>query len=291
MKVQISSKFEMNWLSGYKSVFEKNGWSVDITNEPIYKKGTDLYMLMWLDQESVRFINSTHVKKMVFIRRYEFFSGLIETTYWDKVSSVVVLNNYFAAMFENRTDDKAVIIPNGVVLDDWKFKKRTHGSKLAMVGYINPRKNIPMALQILVCLPEHYTLHIAGGVQSAETDIYLHYLANFMHISDRVKFYDKVDDIDSWLEDKNYFLNTSISEGCPNSVIEAMAKGIMPIVHNWPGSFSLFTPYVFNTVGGAVNMILNHEYDSQRYRDDVQNKFSEKPYREVFNIAKGIVNA
>jgi hypothetical protein len=35
-------------------------------------------------------------------------------------------------------------------------------------------------------------------------------------------------------------LSTSLSEGNPNNVIEAMAKGIKPVVHAWPGAEDQF---------------------------------------------------
>jgi glycosyltransferase involved in cell wall biosynthesis len=292
MKVQISSKYKMNWLSGYRDVFERAGWSVEITTQPIYKNGVDLYILMWLDAETMDFINIYKgCKKMLFIRRYEFYSHNIENTDFDSVNKVVVLNEYFYEMVKARANVIAKIIYNGVVLSNWTYRQRAPGPKIAMIGYINQRKNLSMALQILFCLPENYTLHIAGGLQNVETDTYLYNLARESGLTDRVKLYGNVDDIDSWLEDKDYLLNTSISEGCPNSVIEAMAKGIKPLVHNWPGASVLFSDYVFNTVGGAANMILKGDYNSEHYRKDAETRFGPEQYNKILYLAKEIVDA
>ena len=81
------------------------------------------------------------------------------------------------------------------------------------------------------------------------------------------------EEMNLWLEDKNYLLSTAISEGCPNNVIEAMAKGIKPVIHNWPGAKEMFPDLVFDTILEAKDMLSGYEYDSQNYRDRVEKRF------------------
>lgn len=101
--------------------------------------------------------------------------------------------------------------------------------------------------------------------------------------------YGHVGDIDLWLEDKNYLLCTAISEGCPNNVIEAMAKGIKPVVHNWPGSESLFRGYVFNTVDEAVDMMSPQSpYRSGAYHNFADVIYGKNIYNNVVQLVQEV---
>jgi hypothetical protein len=83
----------------------------------------------------------------------------------------------------------------------------------------------------------------------------------------------------------DYCLSTSISEGNPNNVIEAMAKGIKPIVHNWPGAEDQFPMSIFNSVDEAVKLLTENTYESRMYRGSVESKFSLKNFEQVADIA------
>ena len=85
-----------------------------------------------------------------------------------------------------------------------------------------------------------------------------------------------------WWETVYYCLSTSLSEGNPNNVIEAMAKGIKPVIHNWPGAEDQFKPWLFSDVSDAAAQILSPQYESKAYRAWIEDRFS------VANIAKVI---
>jgi glycosyltransferase involved in cell wall biosynthesis len=154
---------------------------------------------------------------------------------------------------------------------------------------ITYKKNYPLAVQVLSELPKRYTLHIAGNIQSSE---FMMYLDNIMRHTNthHVRVDGHVDNLNEWLEDKRCILSTSIAEGCPNSVIEAMAKGIKPVVHCWPGAPEMFGEYVFYTVDQAVDMILG-ESTPEIYRDIVAEKFGTGCYEQLFKTAQEVNNA
>jgi len=286
MKITLITEFPMQWVDGFKKHL-----GCEVVND--YKEirsfaghlTSDIFIHGWLNAQAVEFINTHPNKKhIVFIRRYEYYTDLIEKTNWENVDRVIFVNSFLGIGFYKRTQKEYSVIWNGVDLDKWTYKERGHGKKIAIVGFINQRKNIPLALQILSECPDH-ELHIAGGVQDGATMDYLLNLSHSMGLQDRVFFYGQLDTIDDWLEDKNYLLCTAISEGNPNNVIEAMAKGIKPIVHNWPGSKEQFGKHVFNKISEAVEMIKSGTYDSESYRDTVQRAFS----GAVFNNLKQVV--
>lgn len=288
--IQIVSKLKFNWLKGFREKFEESGFRVQVLAEPEYDKDVSLYLMMWSDAETIEFLNRYDVKNVTFLRRYELFMPSLEVMDFSKVNRLIVLNDYIQLILKNNFGADSTIIPNGVILNDWSYKKRSHGKDIAWVGYVDHRKNIQLAMEILSILPDDYTLHVAGEIRNAEAYHYANYIA--FRSGKNVKWYHRVDDMDAWLEGKNYLLNTSVSEGCPNCVIEAMAKGIKPIVHAWPGADFLFGDDTFYFPYDAVNaMMESSEYDSEKYRKEVEDRFADSAYERVVKIAKEIIGA
>lgn len=286
MRINFITPLKMQWIEGYEDVFKDH----DLVKTGYTCAGDfDVRMFMWCNEDTISYINNVEkdAKYIVFIRRYEYYSAPLEKVDWSKVDAVVMVNDYLAKGFFQRTSIKPHLIHNGVMLDNWTYRKRKHGKNIAMVGFINQKKNYPLALQVLAALPEDYSLHIAGDVQCGATMDYIDNLARAM--KKKVYCYGHVDDIDLWLEDKNYLLSTAISEGNPNNVIEAMAKGIKPIVHNWPGSSDQFATLTFNSVDEAVRMIKpDSNYFPGTYKGAVEKFYGAENYKKVKNLVEEI---
>jgi glycosyltransferase involved in cell wall biosynthesis len=289
-RVQIVTDRVFQWLHGYKKIFTQNGWEVTVTDKPSMDPEISVWLLMWLTKESKNFAETfPTLPKIQFIRRYDYYTTLVDSMKPDIVNYVVMLNDFLAERFKSRTGIEPIVIRNGVSLENWTYKERTHGKKIAMVGFLNMKKGFPLALQILYALPEEYTLHIAGGLQQGEVIDYLAYHA-VGALKDRILWYKHVDNINGWLEDKNYLLSTAISEGCPNNVIEAMAKGIKPVVHSWPGAKEQFGD-VFDTINEAIEMILpGSPYRPEVYRQLIAIKYGDQQFKQVFDLAAGIAD-
>ena len=288
MRIQIITPFDMQWVEGYKKVFE--GHEVHWTKSPIEDHFDDVIIFMWMDSATRDFINNNpkQCTYIVFCRRYEIYNFDPKDIDWDKVDKVIFVNDYLAEIFKERTGVTPEVIYNGIDPDKWAFKERGHGKKIAWVGYINKKKNLPLALQIMAELPRDYELHVAGGIQCNETMDYLMHLGKAMQIN--VFLHGHVDDMDTWLEDKNYLLSTAISEGSPNNVIEAMAKGIKPIVHAWPGAYPQFGVHVFDAIEDAAEMMRpKSPYDSRLYLDEVNAQFGWNQYKRVAKIVEEAV--
>ena len=285
MKLQIISPLRMQWEAAYKAIMPDAIWS-DKASE-----GFDTYLHMWCDEDTVKSVRDIDARHIVFIRRYEWYAGHWAKINWDRVDKVIFVNDYLADQFRKATGVEPVVIYNGIDPAKWTYKERSHGYNIAWVGFINQKKNLPLALQILSELPDVYTLHVAGEIQDLQVYDYLCNLAP--SIKRRVILHGKIphEKMDWWLEDKNYLLSTAISEGCPNNVIEAMAKGIKPIVHNWPGSGSQFHEFQFDTVRRACEDIADRgdaqSYNSSLYRQTVIDKFGMDNYNKVKEIVCG----
>ncbi len=281
MKVQIVTQENFQWLKGYKKLFSNDELIITKTAFEKPSFSPDVKILMWCNEDAVKAINS-HVygqcELIVFVRRYEFFTPWIDQINWKNVHKVVFVNGFLADEFEKRTGVKHSVIYNSVCLDDWTFKERDHGRRIGIVGWVNQKKNLPLAMQILAELPSGYELHVAGGIQDPTTIVYLVEMAKT--INRKIHFYGRIphENMDKWMDDIDYILSCAISEGCPNNVLEAMAKGIKPIIHSWPGArFQFPEDLIFDSVSEAVNIIRSN-YNSYRYKDIISNAFGDGNY-------------
>ena len=83
------------------------------------------------------------------------------------------------------------------------------------------------------------------------------------------------DDVPNFLKDKNYIISTSVQESTHVAILEGMACGLKPIIHNWPGSETIYPEkYLFNSVDDFVKSVMG-EYKTKEYRDFIETKHSQ----------------
>jgi len=205
------------------------------------------------------------VPNIVFLRRFELFDGSFLKLDWSKVDHLICVNDWIRDEVSRIFAGKNIgpvptsVIYNAVEPLKWTYKpNRPRSHRIGMACFVNQKKNLPMALQILLGLPEDYELHIAGQVQDPCTAEYLNYVAKCY--KRKVYIYGHIlpSNMDTWWEMMEVCLSTSISEGNPNNVNEAMMKGIKPVVHAWPGAHQQY-PHgcLFRTVDEAIAIILS----------------------------------
>jgi len=170
------------------------------------------------------------------------------------------------------------VIPNGVDLAHFPFRERHPGFNLAYVGYLHHRKNPSLLLQCLNAIvekDERYHLHIAGYFQQPDWKMYFNHMLDALNLQDHVTMHGWVEDISSWLDDKNYLVSTSVHESFGYGIAEAMARGIKPIIHHFNGADALFPEdLLFHTVDDFVDAVQDPAYDSAQYHDHIAKHFS-----------------
>lgn len=287
MKVALVTPWANAWIPYFQKAIEARGHQFSLfTGNPPLRGWADVVIHGWTGQSKPL----EGARNVMFLRRYELFDGGLSKVDWKHVDALIVVNSWIKQVVENTFKERGINVPvhliyNGTDLSKWKYKVRKPGKMIGMACHVHPKKNLPLALQILALLPEDYELHIAGEIQDACTAEYLNYMGKA--IRRKVYLYDHIprEELDLWWDQMNYCLSTSISEGNPNNVIEAMAKGIKPVIHNWPGANDQFHPYmIFNTAEEAAEKILS-EYHSGDYRSHVELNFSLENYEKVLDIA------
>ncbi len=261
----------------------------------------DIIWLEWANELTVEITNELPKgnKKIVCrLHSYEALKYFPKKIKWENIDTLIIVSKHVGEILKKFHPDaykrikQIRIIPNGVDLNKFTFSKKTHGHNIAVIGDISYKKDPAAWLQVIGFLKEkvsnQYKLHIAGKPNDAgEGARYLNYFEHFLRESDlqeNVKIYGYVRDVNSFLEDKNFILSTSIHEGHPYNIMEAMARGIKPIIHNYHGAKEQWPEELVYNFFFEIEEIVKDDYDSIKYRSFVENKYSLE--RQIDNILK-----
>jgi glycosyltransferase involved in cell wall biosynthesis len=246
----------------------------------------DIVWLEWANEMAVQITNKLpkmNKKILCRLHSYEALSHFPEQINWQNVDKLILVADHIREILEiyhekvyQRIKDKITVIHNGLDLSKFTFKIHQPGYNIAVVAHINHKKDPAMWLQIIEKLKnidKRYVLHIAGDFQDIRYSNYFKYFIKEANLEKNVKLYGFVNDVNAFLEDKNYLLSTSIHEGHPYNIMEAMARGIKPIIHNFAGANKLYPKsLIFNFIDEAVEKITQAPYDSVEYREYLMEK-------------------
>jgi Glycosyltransferase len=229
------------------------------------------------------------------LHSYEAFTDSIMKVNWSVVNKLIFVAEHIKKLVVNRVEidnKKIAVIPNGVDVNKYKFKNCGKGFNIAFIGYIDFKKG-PMLLihtfNAVHNIDNRYKLYIAGQFKEERYNLYFNQMIEELGLNECV-FYDGWQkNIDEWLEDKEYIICTSVLESQNMSVMQAMSKGIKPIVHNFVGAKQIYSEEcIWNTIDDAVKMIISDEYNSKQYREFIENKYSLK--KQIESINKFVFN-
>ena len=84
-------------------------------------------------------------------------------------------------------------------------------------------------------IPNKAQLHCAGRYFTENDKIAITELINKCELNDRVIMLGSVDDVEALYRKAKIYVLSSLNEGMPNALLEAMSNGIPSISSNWPG--------------------------------------------------------
>ena len=248
----------------------------------------DIIWLEWANAVAAGLTRNTALleNKHVICRlhSYEVFESSLAKIEWSRIGDLICIAPHILEIATQRVPDlerlcgRISIIPNGIDLHRFTFKRRQKGFNLAYLGYINYKKGPMLLLQILkalVRIDSRYSLSIAGRIQDARYSLYFKQMIAAMELTANIRFDGWVDDVNNWLADKDYILCTSIFESQGMGVMEAMACGIKPIIHNFVGAHRIYpSAYLWDSVPEGVDLIRSETYDSAEYRRWIEHRYS-----------------
>lgn len=246
-------------------------------------KWCDIAWFEWCDDAVVKASELPKQCRMVCrLHSFEAFGDMPSRVAWENVDALIFVAPHIREIVAARVPDLTRRVPvhvihNGVNVDRFAFHDRKRGYDLASVGYINHKKNPSLLLQCLRALVDEeprFRLHVAGTHQEQRFQLYMDYMIQEMALTDHVVFHGWVEDVNAWLADKHYLVSTSVFESFGYGIAEAMATGIRPLIHNFPGARRLFPEHLlFNTVGEMVRMAMDDDYRPADYRRFIQDNY------------------
>ena len=223
-------------------------------------------------------------KNIIRLHRYEAYGQWPQQVNWANVDILITVGNRFTKdtliskvpLLENHTS--MVTVPNGVNLNKFEFIDRQRGRNIAFLANLRMVKNPGFMLQCMQKLhyiePE-YRLFWGGVFQDQVLEQYLKHMVKALDLDDVVFFDGRQQDVNAWLRDKHYLVLTSICEGHPVGILEGMACGVKPVIHNFLGAEDIFpSEFLFNISEEFCEQILSNTYEPQRYRKFVEEKYS-----------------
>jgi glycosyltransferase involved in cell wall biosynthesis len=249
-------------------------------------KWADICWFEWCDELVIYGSSHNLAKEKIIICRlhsYEAFTKYPADVIWENVDKIIFVAEHIKNFVINKfniDNDKALVIPNGIQCEKWTFKERKTGFNIAYVGYINYKKGPMLLLHTFKAIYDkdnRYKLYIAGQFQDYRDILYFNQMIKEFNMKNNVIYEGWQDNLDKWLEDKNYILCTSILESQNISVMQAMAKGIKPIIHNFVGSKDIYPKnLIWNNIDDAVKMVTDNKYNSKEYNLYIKNNFDIK---------------
>jgi hypothetical protein len=282
----------MTFLNGIVD-FVKQRFEVKIfegrTKEELYElmRWSDISWFEWCTDLAVIGSSLPKVcKNIVRLHRYEAYLNWPQQINWQNIDILIMVGNSFVKdallkqvpNIENIT--RLISIPNGVNLEKFKFVDRQRGKNIAFPGNFRMVKNPAFVLQCIQKLhyiDPQYRLFFGGIFQDAALEQYVRYMVNALGLGEVVFFDGWQNDINLWLADKHYIVSTSIIESQGMGILEGMACGLKPVIHNFPGSGQIFpTEFLFNISEDFCQQVLSDKYEPYRYRRFVEENYSQK---------------
>lgn len=249
----------------------------------------DIAWFEWCDKTLIRASRMEKTCRIVCrLHSFEAFTDWPAQVAWENVDALVFVAPHVRDLVLEQVPDlerrvAVRVVHNGIRLDRFPFRDRPRGFDIASVGYINHKKNPSLLLQCIGALvdrDERFRLHLAGVHQELRFQRYMDHMIQAMGLADHVVFHGWVDDIPAWLDDKHFLLTTSVFESFGYGIAEAMAAGLKPLIHNFPGAARLYPrELTFNTIAQCVDSALSDDYAPAAYR-----RFVEENYRLEFQL-------
>ena len=236
-------------------------------------------------------------KNIIRLHRYEAYEPWVQHVNWNTIDILITVGNSFVkdALLHKvphlESQTSVIDIPNGVNIEKFPMSHRHRGKNIAFLGNLRAVKNPPFVLQCMQKLhyidPE-YRLFFGGMFQDHALEQYLRHMVGALNLRDVVFFDGWQTDVRSWLEDKHFIVSTSIIESQGMGLLEAMACGLKPIIHNFPGAHEIFPwEYLFNIAEEFCEQICSGSYKPESYRQFVEQHYALKDQlTEINNVLK-----
>lgn len=214
---------------------------------------------------------------IVRLHRFEAFRDFPKRINWAAVDALIVVSDHFRDLLAEGFGMERARIHVMPQYIDWQQLRRPKlpaaRFTLGLVG-INPfgHKRFDRAIDFVAALrarDPRFRLAVRSVMpwqidwvwntnaqeRAAFVDVFRR-IQSDPHLAGAVRFDPAGSDMEEWYRGVGVILSSSDSEGCHTSVMEGMAAGCYPVVHDWPGARGLFSPHVHADMRDAIEDVI-----------------------------------
>lgn len=126
---------------------------------------------------------------------------------------------------------KFQVVPPTIDEERFKVPKKTHdGINIGIVARLSPEKNLRRAMDILTLLPQEYKMVFVGKDGGSKQDLMAY--SREKKAAGRTFFRDHSEKVEEEYADFDLFLLTSLIEGTPLTILEALASSLPVVAPN-----------------------------------------------------------
>lgn len=237
------------------SLFERKTKTLPILNERVNRYYFDRELQNLLQKNDVVFfewasellVTASQLPKtcgiVARLHRYELYRW-IDKINWDAVDHLILVTEAKRTEFLSYVPQMAArvsVIPEAISLDRFTPQEKVFSGDIGTLCSLIPRKRIYeliLAFSELVKVHPEMRLHIGGPERElfAEYAQALYRLTDRLNLKDRVIYYGKVTNPETWYQNLDIFISNSYSEGLQVALLEAMASGVYCLSHDWEGA-------------------------------------------------------
>lgn len=219
------------------------------------------------------------------------WSGQANAVNWDKVDGAIFMAKHISDMVPLPLNNiKAAIIKPGIDLTKYTLRpQNSFVEPIRRIAYVVGDKRIwdvkrfDIALQMTRDLLNKtgliWQLHVRGTYSShVQYNEYCKHLQKDLKLDDFVVWEDHQNDMNAWLDNKDYFFLASTKEAFSYATAEAMAKGIKPVLGNWQSAKETWGPYANQTYLDMFYRFLEPDYEPEKYRAFIETRYNQERY-------------
>lgn len=244
---------------------------------PQYLRWADVAWFDWCDESAVLASQvSWDARVIMCLRSYEFFTDTPAQVNWANVDGLVFVAPHVRRLAEEKfgpfTATEVSTVLDGIDLERFAFRERAPGNRIAWVGFLNHKKNVPLLLELAVRLRD-YEFHVAGRFQDERLRLYVERYVELNGLAN-LTLHGWVEDVPAFLDDKHFILSTSLWEGTHVALMEGMAMGLRPLIHAWLGADEVYDArWTWRNTLEFEALLRNGPYDPAEYRRFAEQHF------------------
>jgi glycosyltransferase involved in cell wall biosynthesis len=182
---------------------------------------------------------------------------------WSRVSRLIYVADHILDALREHVPElpTTTLLPSAIDFSAWPLVDApTNARSIGIAANVRPNKGLDLAVQIMLRLRDAepgWHLRVAGAVEDGRLVHYMRWQAERFGLDIRFDGWIPHDWMPTWWASRDVCLSCSYHEGLPFNVVEAMAVGTRPVVHDYIGASRQFPPNtLWTTIDEAIEKIV-----------------------------------